>query len=154
MFREMTRSKKQMSNEAIIPILHNAKSGVLAVMGENGYTYAVPLSFAYEEGKVYFHSLNEGHKVDAIIANPKVSFCIVNEEQVNQAGFTIIYSSVIIFGTARQLDGDEKRAALERIIRKYSAEYFEKGQKAVQAMWNKFTAFEVNIDHMTGKQTV
>ena len=153
MFREMTRSKNQMSPEAILPILHTAKNGVLAVMGDNGYTYAVPLSFVYDGGKIYIHGLKEGHKVDSLIANPKVSFCIINDAQVNPAGFTVMYTSIIIFGTARQLDGDEKRATIERVIRKYSAEHWDKGQKVIQAMWDKFTAFEITIDHMTGKQT-
>jgi Predicted flavin-nucleotide-binding protein len=110
--------------------------------------------FVYDEEKIYIHGLKEGHKVDSLIANPKVSFCIIADAQVNPAGFTVMYTSIIIFGTARQLDGDEKRTAIERVIRKYSAEHWDKGQKVIQAMWDKFAAFEITIDHMTGKQTI
>lgn len=152
MFREMTRKERQMSPEAMLPYLNESQYGVLSVMGDNDYTYAVPLNFVYDNEKIYVHGLNHGHKVDALRANPKISFCIVDGAIAKPAEFTFAYTSIIIFGTAKQLDGDEKRAAIERVIRKYSVDHFEKGQKVIQAMWDKFAAFEITIDHITGKQ--
>ena len=67
MFRKMRRFKQQLSEEECLEILKTAKRGVLAVLGDEGYPYAVPLDFVYEDGKIYFHCAKEGHKLDAIL---------------------------------------------------------------------------------------
>ena len=54
-FREMRRNKQEMSRERTIEVLDRATSGVLAVLGDGDYPYAVPLSFVYWEDKIYFH---------------------------------------------------------------------------------------------------
>lgn len=58
MFREMRRKKQLLSNEESIEILKNGTSGVLALLGDNGYPYAVPMSYVYDNSKIYFHSAN------------------------------------------------------------------------------------------------
>ena len=153
MFRTARGEKKQLEADAILPILQQVQFGVLAVADDNGYPYAVPLNFAYEDGKIYIHGAREGHKADALAADPKVSFCIVAEATVKPADFTCAFTSVILFGTARELDGDEKRAAIELLVKKYSADYWEKAQKVIPAVWDKFATFEIVIEHMTGKQS-
>ena len=44
MFREMRRKAQQLPEEECIDILKRATSGVLAVYGDDGYPYAVPVS--------------------------------------------------------------------------------------------------------------
>ena len=72
MFREMRRLGQMLSAEECESILRSATNGVLAVAGDDDYPYAVPLSFVYHEGKIYFHSAVSGHKLDAIARNDKV----------------------------------------------------------------------------------
>ena len=64
MFREMRRNKQQLSRAECEEILRRAASGVLAVSGDGGYPYAVPLSYVYEDGKLWFHCALSGHKLD------------------------------------------------------------------------------------------
>ena len=52
MFREMRRKKQDLSEEECIDILINEPRGVLAVLGDNDYPYAVPLSHVYVDGKI------------------------------------------------------------------------------------------------------
>ena len=40
------------------------------------------MNFVYEDGKIYFHGAKEGHKIDAIKNNPKVSMSIIDQEDV------------------------------------------------------------------------
>ena len=61
MFREMRRKKQNLSNDKITDILHRGTSGVLAVFGDDGYPYAVPLSYVYHDSKIYFHCAKTGH---------------------------------------------------------------------------------------------
>ena len=116
MFREMRRKNQQMSDEEARDILAAATSGVLALAGENGYPYAVPMSFAYDEEKerLLFHTARVGHKMTAIERCDKASFCIIDEDKVVPRRFTTYYRSVIAFGKLRILkSADEKRAAAE-----------------------------------------
>ena len=64
MFREIRRKKQLLSESETIEILQSCTSGVLAVTGDNDYPYAVPLSFAYKDGKLFFHFAKAGHKMD------------------------------------------------------------------------------------------
>jgi len=61
MFREMRRKKQALLFEECAEILKKGASGVLAVSGDVGYPYAVPLSYAYDGAKIYFHCAKCGH---------------------------------------------------------------------------------------------
>lgn len=152
MFREMRKKKQLLSEAESIDILESCTSGVLAVSGDDGYPYAVPLSYAYRDGKIYFHFATEGHKLDAIKHNDKVSFCVVKTDDVVQETFTTHYLSVIVFGQARLLTEDrEKRYALECLVEKYSPDFIKEGQLSIDRNWDRFCAGELHIEHMTGK---
>ncbi len=74
MFREMRRKRQQLTESECAEILRRNTSGVLAVLGENGYPYAVPLSYIYDENALYFHCAKSGHRLDAIKSCEKLSF--------------------------------------------------------------------------------
>lgn len=155
MFREMRRNKQLLSEAETIEILQSCTSGVLAVLGDDDYPYAVPLSYAYKDGKLYFHFANEGHKFDSLVKNDKVSFCVIKTDDVIPNTFTTHYRSVIVFGRARILTVDsEKKYALECLLEKYSHDYFKEGQVEIERDWNKVSAAEVKIEHMTGKAAI
>lgn len=44
-FRKMRRSRQQLSKSECDAILSMATSGTLALLGDNGYPYAVPISY-------------------------------------------------------------------------------------------------------------
>ena len=63
-FREMRRFRQQLSQEECEAVLHRRTSGVLAVTGGNSWPYAVPLSYVYQDGAVFFHCAKAGHKLE------------------------------------------------------------------------------------------
>ena len=75
MFRELVRKNQQLSQEECVSILKSELRGVLSVIGDDGYPYGVPMDHWYceENGKIYFHSGKNGHKIDAIKNSNKVS---------------------------------------------------------------------------------
>jgi len=151
-FREMKRITQILSEEDTNRIMMTASSGVLALTGDGGYTYAVPLSFAYEDSRIYFHCAKEGHKIDALNNNNKVSFCVIDKDEVIPEAFNTIYRSVIAFGRARILDDDRERMeALESLIRKYSPAYASQGKKEIEKYWDKVCLVEIYVEHITGK---
>jgi uncharacterized protein len=155
MFRDMRRKKQSLSEEETIEILKTCTSGVLAVTGDNGYPYAVPLSYAYNDGKLYFHFAKEGHKLDSIAKNNKVSFCVIQTDQVIPETFTTHFRSAVVFGRARLLTEDsEKKYALECLVEKYSPNYISEGRSEIERDWKRVCAAEVAIEHMTGKASI
>ncbi len=152
MFRDMRRGKQSISKEAAEEILQRGLSGVLAVSGDDGYPYAVPISYAYESGKLYFHSANSGHKLDGIRRNSKVSFCVIDQDQVLPEKFATLYRSAIVFGTARIVADDAvKRHALELLVQKYSADFQDEGAAEITREWKAVTVVEIVVEHLSGK---
>lgn len=153
MFRDMRRKGQQLSEEECISILNNASSGVLALIGDEDYPYAVPLSFVYYDSKIYFHSAKSGHKTDAIAKNSKASFCVIDCDDVVPVKYTTAYRSVIAFGKIRVLDNDEeKRTAIERLADKYSPNQTEHSLHVIEKEYDRFCMIELQIEHMTGKE--
>lgn len=152
MFREMRREKQLLSEAETIEILQSCTSGVLAVMGDHDYPYAVPVSHVYKNGKLYFHSAQAGHKFDSLVKNDKVSFCVIQADQVIQESRTTHYRSAIVFGRARILTEEaEKRQALEFLLEKFSPDYPVEGQASIERSISKVLVVEIQIEHMTGK---
>jgi len=152
MFRKMRRAKQQLEPGEAVAILERATSGVLAVHGDDGFPYAVPVSHVYQNGRFYFHTAIEGHKVDSIRRDPKVSFCVIDKDDVKPAELTTCYRSVIVFGKARILTDDgERQRAFEAIAQRFSPDYMEKALDAIRKDWNRMLAVEIEIEHITGK---
>lgn len=155
MFRKMRRDKQLLAPAETIEILKACTSGVLAVHGDNGYPYAVPVSHAYDQGKLFFHSAKDGHKLDSIVKDEKVSFCVIQKDEVIPETFTTHFRSVIVFGRARVLtDADERMHAMRVISAKFAPQYPAEGQAEIERSWDRFNVIEVMIDHMTGKEAI
>lgn len=153
MFREMRRKKQALSTEESLAILNQGSSGVLAVTGDQGYPYAVPLSYVYDNNKIFFHCALSGHKLDAIAASNKVSFCVVGQDRVMPQEYTTYFRSVIIFGRARILeDPIEKRTALEILAAKYSPEQKTGRLREIDRLLERTCTVEIVIEHITGKE--
>jgi len=155
MFRDMRRKNQSVSADRCVEILKRATSGVLAVSGDDGYPYAVPLSFAYDDGKIYFHCALTGHKLDAIARNDKVSFCVIDTDQVVPAEFNTLFRSVIAFGRARLLDrSDDKRKALELLAVRYDSPLDDRLEKEIESQLDRVCLVEITVEHLTGKQSI
>lgn len=109
MFREMRRKRQALSASEVAEILHRGTSGVLALLGDEEYPYAVPLSYVYDEGKLYFHSATSGHKIDAIGRSAKASFCVIDQDSIRSEKYTTYFRSVIVFGRIRVITDEKKR---------------------------------------------
>jgi nitroimidazol reductase NimA-like FMN-containing flavoprotein (pyridoxamine 5'-phosphate oxidase superfamily) len=155
MFREMRRKAQLLTETESIAILNKATSGVLAVLGDEDYPYAVPISHAYYDGKIYFHCAKAGHKLDALAQHPQASFCVVDEDRVVPEKFTTFFRSVIAFGQVRTLENPvKKRAALEILAAKFSPDYKEGRLKEIDMLFENVTVLEFVIEHMTGKEAI
>ena len=154
MFREMRRKRQQLTPDECSAILRGASSGVLAVLGDGGYPYAVPLSFVYDGDRIYFHCAREGHKLDAVRRESRASFCVIDRDEVVPERYTTRYRSVIAFGTVRILENDaERRAAAEALAEKYAPKEPQASREAeIARYWDTLCALEMTVEHLTGKE--
>lgn len=155
MFREMRRRKQVLDEKETLEILANSSSGVLALLGDEGYPYTVPLSYVYSGGKIYFHGAKTGHKVDAIRGYDKASFCVVEKDEVVPDEYTTYFRSVVAFGRIRILEEEsEIRSSIELLAAKYGPGSKEKDMQAIEREYNALCMFELTIEHVTGKEAI
>ena len=155
MFREMVRKKQQLTREEAIELLKNAPRGILSVLGDNGYPYGVPIDHWYneEDGKLYFHSGREGHKIDAIRSCDKASFCVCDEGYRKEGDWALNIKSVIVFGRIRIVE--DHAEALE-LTRQLSLKYTRDEayiQKEIDSFGHELLVFYLEPEQITGKIT-
>ncbi len=156
MFREMRRFKQQMPQDAVDEIMKNNDTGILAVTGDDGYPYTVPVNYYYEPGTILIHCAKNGHKTDAIKRDPKVSFCVVDEDKVMAEDYNTDYVSVVAFGKAKVItDGSRLRELILKIARKYvpmntDQQHREYAEKTITSL----AIIEIDVEHITGKETM
>ncbi|MDE7253115.1 MAG: pyridoxamine 5'-phosphate oxidase family protein [Acetatifactor sp.] len=156
MFRELRRKRQELSLEESIEILSNGKSGVLALLGDNDYPYAVPISYVYENSKLYFHGAKSGHKFDAIKKHNKASFCVIDQDEIIPKEYTTYFRSVIVFGKIRIMENEaEMKEAIQALSIKYNPNGNEtEHQNAISKDWKNLCIIELSIEHISGKEAI
>ena len=156
MFQVMRRSRQALSWQETEEILRRGTSGVLALAGAEGYPYAVPLSYVYTQGILYFHCAQVGHKLESIRRCEKASFCVVDRDEIKPEAYTTYYRSAIAFGRVRILESEEeKRRAIEQLSQKYHPMDTPAHRKAViDREYAPLCMLAFTVEHMTGKQAI
>lgn len=154
MFRPMRRKNREIPREQAQAVLKTARWGVLAMNGENGYPYAIPLNFRYDENeeKIYFHGARAGYKAEAIRACDQVCFTACGEETVKQEAWAPFVKSAVAYGRCHPVeDRDVAMEQLRRLAGKYlpdaetvEAEMVKAGKTAQM--------YVIEIEHLTGKE--
>jgi uncharacterized protein len=149
--RPIRRSDRALTNEQSAEILQKGEYGILSTVSADGQPYGVPVSFVYTGDTLYFHCAVEGHKLDNLESNPRVSFCVVGGTELLPDKFATRYESAITFGKACELIGNEKRSALMELLKKYSADFAEKGERYIENDIEKTRVFKIEIETLSGK---
>lgn len=156
MFREMRRIKQQLDITDDQAILAAAPRGVLSVLGDDGYPYGMPLNFVYDPsvgdlGAILFHTAPTGHKLDALLAHDKASFCVIDEGYQNPGEWWKYFHSVVCFGRAHLVeDPARKHDALVMLASKYFPPEVDIEADIAQN-GDRIHMVELVIEHMTGK---
>ena len=146
MFRELRRKKREISTEAAKQLLKTERRGILAVNGEDGYPYAIPLNYYYNEerNKIYFHGARAGYKYDMIKASDKVCFTVVGKEQIKNPDEP----------WAPYLRMENTPETME-ILKALAMKYFpteDIADKEIAASGKAVQMYEIVIEHISGKE--
>lgn len=156
MFREMRRKKQLLEERESIQILQKETSGVLALLGDEEYPYAVPISYVYADGKLYFHVAKAGHKLDAIRNHDKASFCVIEQDHIVPEEYTTYFRSVITFGKIHIMEDEEAITnAIGLLAKKYHPTDTEEGRNAeIEKARHILCMLQMDIEHITGKEAI
>lgn len=154
MFRPMRRKNKEISLELAKDLLKKSRRGVLAVNGDDGYPYAVPINYFYDEaaGKIIFHGAKAGHKYDSIKADDKVCFTVYGNESIKKEDWAPFMQSVVVFGRCHMIQAGEEAFDL---CRKMAGKYYPDSKLIEEEIAKSGVAmqmFEIQIEHITGKE--
>ena len=153
MFREMRRKNQALSEKECIRILTEELRGVLSVNGDDGYPYGTPIDHWYnaEDGKIYFHSGKIGHRVDAMKADPRASFCVHDSGFRREGEWALNISSVIVFGRLEVVEDQEEAIRIARQLSYKFTDDEEFIEGTIRDAGPYTLVFALAPEHMTGK---
>ena len=155
MFRELRRKKQLLSEQETLRVLEEGKTGIVGVLGDDGYPYTVPINYVSLENKIYFHSAKKGHKVDAIAKEPKVSMTVVEKDDVVSREFTTYFRSIQLFGKAYVVEDEaERNVAFRALCEKFSGADMDRYDEIMSKEAAAAAIVRIDIEHITGKESI
>ena len=110
----------------IVAFLQRAPYGVLATtLQDQPFIHGILFAYDSQRQTIYLHSANEGRTIDNVRLNPKVCFTVAEMgrllPQPRARGFSVEYSSVVVYGVARIVDEPEEMLrGLSLLMAKYA----------------------------------
>ncbi|MBW9211817.1 MULTISPECIES: pyridoxamine 5'-phosphate oxidase family protein [Terrabacteria group] len=153
MFEKMRRKDREISKEEAYSLLNEGEYAVLSTIGEDGYPYGVPVSYAYENNRIWIHGARTGHKISNLTFHNLVSLCVVGHTKVIGEKFTTEYESVIVSGKATLCENkEEKMIGLMALVRKYAPDFLESGQAYAKRSEMATVVYSIEIERISGKR--
>jgi nitroimidazol reductase NimA-like FMN-containing flavoprotein (pyridoxamine 5'-phosphate oxidase superfamily) len=151
MERKIRRTDRAIPESEAKGILEKGEFGILSTASLDGQPYGVPISYSYTGNVIYFHSAIEGHKLENLGENNRVSFCVVGKTGVLPEKFATRYESAIVFGKAFELTDHEKHNGLLEIVKKYSPGFINEGLQYIENAVHKTRVYKIVIESISGK---
>ena len=154
MFRSIRKKKNEISIDTAKELLRSSRRGVLAVNGDDGYPYAIPMNYLYDEEnqKILFHGAKAGHKVDSLKKSDKVCFTVFGKETVKEEAWAPYLQSVVIFGRCHLVEGRDDNINL---VKKFARKYYPNEDMVLEEAASSgrgVQMFEIEIEHLSGKE--
>ncbi len=153
LFRPMRRKKQALSVDECVELLRSEKRAALAVQGDNGYPYVLPIDFYYDhsEQALYFHCSREGHKIDAIRRCDKVCCSVWEAGTPKDGDWSLYVRSVVLFGRAEAVHDESVRVEKIRCLgRKYFPSQ-EEVEREIEKDLHRALVMKIVVEHMSGK---
>jgi len=154
MFRTIRKKKNELTVKAAEALLQSSRRGILAVNGDDGYPYAIPVNYFYDGDarRIYFHGAKAGHKVDALRACDKVCFSVYGNERIKEEAWAPFMQSTVVFGRCHLVEDHAKSMVL---LKQLAMKYYPSEQLADEEIASTGKAaqlFEIEIEHLSGKE--
>ena len=152
MTRPLRREDRRLDDATAMALLKRGEYGILSTADHHHQPYGIPVNYVVMDAHIYFHCATEGHKLENLRTNSKVSFCVVGAAQVLPEKFAMRYESVIVSGSATIIDDPvERKNALRALIVKYAPEHIPAGEAYIDKLFDRTAVVGLTIDHLSGK---
>lgn len=101
--------------------------------------------------KLYFNCAKEGHKLDAITVDNRVSFCIMDEGFCKDGDWALNIRSVVVFGRLKMTNNFGETL---KIVSQHGLKYYPTAESVGKEIYKaiaKVLTLELTIDHISGK---
>lgn len=154
MFRAIRKKKNEICIDAAKDLLRLSRRGVLAVHGDEGYPYAIPINYLYDEenNRIIFHGAKVGHKVDSLKKNDKVCFTIYGNETIKEECWAPYIRSVVVFGRCHLVENKDNSLGM---VKEFALKYYPNEDMVNQEIafsGKGVQIFEIEIEHLSGKE--
>jgi len=150
--REMRRRDRALSGDEAREILGRAEHGVLSTIGADGWPYGIPVNHVLCGDALYIHCALDGHKLDNIAQEERVSFCAVASSSVLPDKLSTLYESAIVFGRAAVVtDPAEKRRAFESLAVRFCGAVTQEAERTIATSGARTAVVRIRIERITGK---
>ena len=151
-FRDIRRSDRALTEEQAREILARAEHGVLATVGADGWPYAVPVNHVLAGDALYIHCALEGHKLENLAHEERVSFCAVASARVLPERLSTLYESAVVFGRAAVVtDPIEKQRGLELLAVRFCGALTPEAEKVIATSASRTVVVRIRIERIAGK---
>lgn len=152
MSRSIRREDRRLDDATAKSLLIKGEYGILSTLDRNNQPYGIPVNYVVMEESIFFHCATEGHKLENITANKRVSFCVVGKTELIPEKFSTRYECVIVSGDADIIeDGVQKKNALRAMVNKYAPDHMTSGENYIDKLMDQTAVVRVSIDHLSGK---
>ncbi|MCF0123157.1 MAG: pyridoxamine 5'-phosphate oxidase family protein [Ruminiclostridium sp.] len=152
MERKMHKSKRQLPDAEAKALFEKGHHGILAVNGDDGYPYAVPVNYIYLNEKIYIHSATVGYKMDAINRDNRVCFSAILSAEILPLEVTAAFESVIATGKITLVsDEAERRLAMETFVNRFCVDAIPNGMEFLEKTLAHTNVLRIDVEQFTGK---
>ena len=154
MFRKVRKKVNEISVELAKDLVKKSRRGILAVNGDDGYPYAIPINYLYDEEsqKIFFHGSKVGYKVDSLKKSDKICFTVYGNEHIKEESWAPYLQSAVVFGRCHLIE-DSDRAM--KVLKDFAMKYYPNETMVVEEIGKLGRAtqmFEIFIEHISGKE--
>jgi nitroimidazol reductase NimA-like FMN-containing flavoprotein (pyridoxamine 5'-phosphate oxidase superfamily) len=148
----MRRKDREMHDRSEIDGIISSSKIMHLALADGNTPFVVPLFYAYDGTRLYFHSAKAGTKIEILKRNPKVCFEIMDYRGVIESekacDFEAKHRTAIGVGTAHFVEDDaEKLKALDMIAGLFSDKKFEYPKASFDAV----AVVRIEIESVKGK---
>jgi nitroimidazol reductase NimA-like FMN-containing flavoprotein (pyridoxamine 5'-phosphate oxidase superfamily) len=150
--REVKRKDRILEDQRALEVLTEGEYGFLAMANVDGGGYGIPMNYVYDGTSIYMHCALEGHKLENLNKDNRVTFTVVVNTEILPSKFSTRYQSVMVSAIAHlDVSDDEKFSLMRLIVNKYSPGFTEPGEKYIQALFAKTRIIRLEILDMKAK---
>lgn len=149
----LRRQDRALPEETACQLLSESESGILCLQDTAGGGYGVPLNYVWDGAEaLYMHCAGEGHKLDCLRQEPRVTFVVTGSSRILPAKFSTAYESVLVHGRACIVEAEhEKLRALQLLIQKLTPQEQARGDEYIARAIHATTVIRLSIERVCGK---